>query len=82
MEIAKPLFAISKVSAKDFKWEPQHKKAFNHVKLLVTSSLCLAHYNDNAPLELYTDSSKFAISAMLAVVRDDKRHSSHFDRAA
>ena len=60
VDIAKPLFAISKVSAKDFKWEPQHEKAFNHVKLLVTSSPCLAHYNNNEPLELYTDSSEFA----------------------
>ena len=51
-----------------YKWEPQHEKAFNHVKLLVTSSPCLE------PLELYTDSSKFAISAILAVVWDDKRH--------
>ena len=73
-DIAKPLFAISKVSAKDFKWETEHEKAFNHVKLLVTSSLCLAHYDDTAPIELFTDSSEFAISAMLAIVRNDKRH--------
>ena len=74
VDIAKPLFAILKVSAKDFKWEPQHEKAFNHVKLLFTSSLCLAQYDDNAPLKLYMDSSEFAISAMLAIVQNDKRH--------
>ena len=74
-DIAKPLFAISKVSAKDFiQMEPQHEKAFNHVKLPVTSSPCLACYDDNAPLELYTDSSEIAISAMLAIVQNDKRH--------
>ena len=60
--------------SKRFQLGPKHEKAFNHAKLLIITIPCLAYYEDNVPLELYTDSSDLAISDMLAIVWNNKRH--------
>ena len=70
----KPFTSLVKSSKADFQWTLEHEQAFQHLKHMMTSSPCLMHYDASLPLELYTDASDHAISAMLAHVIGDVHH--------
>ena len=59
---------------KEFHWTDSHEHAFQHLKTLFTSSPCLTHFDSEKDIELYTDASDHAISAVLAHEVDGVRH--------
>ena len=73
-QYTKPLTSLAHATKKDFTWTSDHELAFRHLKHMVTSSPCLMHYDSDLPLELYTDASDFAVSAMLVHVVKEVRH--------
>ena len=72
--IAKPLNALMK---KDHEWDwtPTCQKAFEILKLCITSEPILAHPDLTRQFELEVDASGFAVGAVLLQKKDDgKRH--------
>ena len=70
-EVLKPLYyiATTALSQKEFQkiWSenPEYKQAFEDSKLLVKNAVTLNHPDPQAPLALSTDSSQYAVGAVL-----------------
>ncbi len=64
-DTAKPLFALTHVSQKEFDWQEVHQQAFDHLKWQLTNAPCLVHFDDTRETELYTDASNTAFSGVL-----------------
>ena len=71
--IAKPLHQLTSKSVK-FEWTPSCEQAFRELIKRLTSAPTLVNPRPGEQLILTTDSSNFAIGAVLHVIRDGKRH--------
>ncbi len=63
-EIAKPLIALTKKYA-SFVWEAPQQSAFQHLKNKLMTAPVLAYADPTKPYRLYTDSSQYAVGAIL-----------------
>ena len=69
--ITGPLHALTRKDAV-FHWSPDCQDAFDHLKMLLTTSPITAFPNFSLPFRLYTDSSTAGLGAILAQVREGK----------
>ena len=69
--IAGPLHALTRKDAV-FHWSADCQTAFDHLKMLLTTSLITAFPNFSHAFRLYTDASTAGLGAILAQVRDGK----------
>ena len=59
-----PLHNLTKEEI-SFLWSTKRQQAFDEAKALVTSALCLAYYDINAPVALQVDASDYGLGAAL-----------------
>jgi len=59
-ELSKPLLDLSLVHPKQFKWEPEHQKAFDNLILAIQQHTSLNLPNHNLPFYVQTDASDVA----------------------
>jgi len=64
-KIAKPLTDLTKNSIK-WTWTPSCENAFDELKDMVTTGPILTHLDDARPTKLQTDTSDFALGAVLS----------------
>ena len=64
-DIARPLTLLTHKHAR-FLWGHDQQKAFEELKIKLTTSPVLAHPILNKPYKLYTDASQYAVGAVLA----------------
>jgi transposase len=62
--IGKPLTDLTKHDA-EFNWTPECQKAFEELKLRLTSEPVLRQFDPRLPIEIHTDASNYAIGAIL-----------------
>ena len=67
-DLASELAPLYKLLQKQrrWKWGPDEKVAFSHVKDLLRSSQVLVHFDDNLPLVLPCDASPYGLGAVLS----------------
>ena len=65
-----PLLELLRKDVK-WKWETQHQEAFERVKMLFINTVVLKHPLPNVPYQLLTDSSDYALDAILTQVDED-----------
>lgn len=77
--IAKPLTDLKKKNS-EFKFNTEHKHAFEQLKSAIISKPVLAIYDPRAESQLHTDASKFATAAILMQrnKNDNEFHPVHF----
>ncbi len=63
--IAKPLYNLTHKDT-EFKWEEQHKQAFQKIYNAVTLDPVLLLLDPSKPFEIETNASDFAIAAQLS----------------
>lgn len=63
--IMSPLYSLLKKESK-FEWSNQCQKAFERMKLEVTSDQVLVHFNPKLPIILESDASQYAIAGVLS----------------
>ena len=61
---AAPLWALTS-TARQWEWTDEHDQAFEAIKAMGTKQLSNTHYDDDKPVELWTDWSPKAIAAVL-----------------
>ena len=49
-----------------FVWGDEQQEAFDKLKTAFTTALVLVHFNPKRPIQLETDASSFAISAIIS----------------
>jgi len=69
--VARPLTELTKGSKKEWEWNPKAEEAFQELKRRFTTVPILAHFDATKPVIIETDTSDFAISAVLSQ-RDEK----------
>ena len=74
--IARPMIELTKKAApKEIKWTPECQKAFDTLKVKLSTEPVLATPNFEKPFLLQTDASKTGIGAVLSQLDDDcKEH--------
>jgi len=50
----------------EWKWEPQHRKAFAMAKRIIAKETLLAYPNFNKPFQIYTDASQYQIGVVVS----------------
>lgn len=63
-ELRGPLDQLLKKNAK-FEWKLEHSKAFNAIKKVLASDLCLTHFDPVKKIVLATDASDYGMGAVL-----------------
>jgi len=73
--IARPLFDLTR-SDKAWNWDAKEQKAFEHLKMAVTTASVLVLPQDLEPFRIAADSSDFASGAVLSqqLPREEKWH--------
>ena len=80
-DAAKPLFALTNVPKKEFKWQDIHDQAFEHIKWQLTNAPCLVHFDDERETELFTDASDTGYSGVLVqVYGEDRKPVAYYSR--
>ena len=69
--VARPLTELTKGSKKEWEWNPKAEEAFQELKRRFTTVPILAHFDATKPVIIETDTSDFAIGAVLSQ-RDEK----------
>jgi len=54
-----------------FTWGPNHTKAFETLKMAFTQAPILAHFNPDNPIIVETDTSDYAIAAIISQISPD-----------
>ena len=71
-KIAKPLTALTKKGIK-WAWTPSCQDAFDTLKEMFTTGPILTHFDDTRPTKLETDTSDFALGAVLSQLCEDEK---------
>jgi len=71
-KIAKPLTDLTKKGIK-LTWTPSYQDAFDKLKEMFTTGPILTHFDDTHPTMLETDTSDFALGAVLSEVCEDEK---------
>jgi len=71
-KIANPLTEVTKKGIK-WTWTPSCQDAFDKLKEMFTTGPILPHFDDIRPTKLETDSSDFALGAVLSQLFEDKK---------
>ena len=71
-KIAKPPTDLTKKSVK-WNWTPVCNAAFEHLKERFTTGPILTHFDETGLTKLETDTSDFALGAILSQLSDDDR---------
>ena len=71
--VAKPLTELTKKSGKEWTWGQEAEQAFQELKKRFTMALILAHFDPTRAVIIETDTSEFAIGAVLSQRDDEKR---------
>lgn len=69
-ELREPLDELLKKDCK-FEWKQKHNKAFNDIKAVLSSDLCLTHFDPQKEVVLATDASEYGMGAALMHEFDD-----------
>jgi hypothetical protein len=75
-ETAKPLTALTQKN-QEFTWGPSQQKAFDSLKLKLSTTPVLAFPNFSLPFILTTNASKVAVAAVLSQVQNGVEQPSH-----
>ena len=70
-ELARPLTNLTKTNA-HFKWCEEAQQAFEILKEKLTQAPILAYPKVQKPYKLYTDTSQYAVGAILTQVDEDR----------
>ena len=70
-KIAHPLHQLLKRDDK-FVWNELAENSFDELKLKLTSSPCLAHFDERFPIRLSCDGCTYGIGAVLSIVQDKR----------
>ena len=71
-KIAKPLTDLTKKGIK-WTWTPSCQVAFDKLKEMFTTGPILTHFDDTRPTKLETDTSHFALGAVLSQLCEDEK---------
>jgi len=71
-KIAKPLTDLTKKGIK-WPWTPSCQDAFDKLKEMFTTGPILTHFDDTRPTKLETDTSDFALGAVLSQLCEDEK---------
>ena len=69
--VTAPLRELARRPESEYKWEPEHEKAFQAAKDLLCSKVTLAYYDMKKPTVLITDASPVGVGAILSQVNED-----------
>jgi len=72
-QVARPLTELTKGGKKEWKWNPQAEEAFRELKQRFTTAPILAHFDATKPVIIETDTSDFAIGAVLSQRNEEGR---------
>jgi len=64
--VARPLTELTKGGKKEWEWNQQSEEAFQELKQWFTTAPILAHFDATKPVVIETDTSDFAIGAVLS----------------
>ncbi|CAK1597862.1 unnamed protein product [Parnassius mnemosyne] len=75
--IMMPLYELTKQGAK-WEWNDRHEEARNKIIQCLTSSPVLTIFQEEAPIELYTDASSLGFGAVLVQIINKRQHAIAF----
>lgn len=68
-----PLYELTKKDAK-WEWNERHDEARNYILQRLSTAPTLTLFQENSPIELYTDASSIGYGAVLIQVIDNRQH--------